>query len=209
MWHVTKGMIVSTRKLKSYWLFSSMLVIIIFLVATITFSVFYKIPFNVHVLPVYSAVMGIEDSGKANVEKEFQKQWFRMQRARIDWKSMLIPCFHVNSVKDKSLIGYGKINETSIPKSFVEYMNIRPAGQFSQVFIRTKTNDGRNKTIGGDFWMVSTRSIYAGTFSDYSLGSTIQYLIGLDCSPCVEKTKIDNIFIIHLNDDGTKNVFGI
>ena len=99
--------------------------------------------------------MGIVNFMQGNVEKEFQKQWFRMQRARIDWKSMLDTCAHVNSVKNKSLIGYGKINETSIKNTFVEYMNIRPVGQFSQVFIRTKTKDGRKKTIGGDFWMVS------------------------------------------------------
>lgn len=90
-----------------------------------------------------------------NVEKEFQKQWFRMQKARVDWEAMIAPCTYINSVKNKSLIGWGKINETSNQKSFVEYMDIRPAGQFSRIFIRTRTKDGRDKTIGGDFWMVS------------------------------------------------------
>lgn len=88
---------------------------------------------------------------------EFQKQWFRMQRARIDWEAMLNnSCGYVNSVKSKTLIGWGKINETSKEMSFVEYMDIRPAGQFSRIFIRTRTKDGRKKQIGGDFWMVSS-----------------------------------------------------
>ncbi len=131
----------------------------------------YMFYLHPQVLPVYSVMVRIENligsydpernnthRGNINldyIEQEFQKQWFRMQRARIDWKGMLVPCGYVNSVKNKTLIGYGKINETSIKTSFVEYMDIRPVGQFSRIFIRTRTTDGRNKTIGGDFWMVS------------------------------------------------------
>ena len=92
---------------------------------------------------------------KVDVEKEFKKQWFRMQRARVDWKAMLVPCGYVNSVINRTMIGWGKINATSITKSFVDYIEIRPAGQFSRIFIRTRTKDGRKKAIGGDFWMVS------------------------------------------------------
>ena len=147
MWQISKQSMICKWTNNSVF---SLIAITSIIVVTVT--AFYILSLNVQVIPLYFAMTRIENR---NVWEEFQKQWFRMLRARIDWKSLLIPCAHANFVKNKSLIGYGKRNETSIEKSFVEYMKIRPAGQFSQIFIRTRTEDGSNKTIGGDFWMVS------------------------------------------------------
>ena len=137
-------------------------------VVVVIVTSYFMISLPVNVLPNYSAIVrnyinyvGNKTrvgniKGEYNIiEREFQKQWFRMLQARIDWERMLIPCGYVNSAKNKTLIGFGKINETSKGTSFVEYMDIRPAGQFSRLFIRTRTKDGRYKEIGGDFWMVS------------------------------------------------------
>ena len=95
-----------------------------------------------------------DEIGDNEVEKEFVNHWFRMQKQRVDWKQILAPCAN-NTVVGRTLPGWGKENATSLEKSYVEYVDIRPAGQFSRFFIRTKTNDGRYKVIGGDFWKVS------------------------------------------------------
>ena len=92
------------------------------------------------------------------IENEFKKQWFRIQKRRVDWKQILAPCAN-NTVLDQTLPGWGKEYETALNTSYVEYIDIRPAGQFSRFFIRTKTNDGRNKTIGGDFWKVNNNNL--------------------------------------------------
>ena len=114
-----------------------------------------------------------------SVEEEFQKQWFRMQKARVDWEAMIAPCTYINSVKNKSSFGWGKINETSNHTSFVEYTDIRPAGQFSRIFIRSRTKDGRNKTIGGDFWMVSYSQIVHNFNFNYQLNKIYNVLCNL------------------------------
>ena len=91
--------------------------------------------------------------GNDETEKEFRKQWWRMQKQRIDWKQIISPCAD-HTVTGETLPGWGIENMTSLETSYVEYMEVRPAGQFSRFFIRTKTADNRNKTIGGDFWKV-------------------------------------------------------
>ena len=80
-------------------------------IIVVTVTAFYILSLNVQVIPLYFAMTRIENNKNRNVWEEFQKQWFRMLRARIDWKSLLIPCAHANFVKNKSLIGYGKRNE--------------------------------------------------------------------------------------------------
>ena len=110
--------------------------------------------------------------GNNEVEKEFVKHWFRMQKQRVDWKQILAPCAN-NTVVGRTLPGWGKENATSLEKSYVQYMDIRPAGQFSRFFIRTKTNDGRYKVFGGDFWKVILfgPATVAATVFDHGNGS--------------------------------------
>ena len=105
-------------------------------------------------------------------EKEFKKQWFRVQKQRVDWKQILAPCAN-NTIVGQTPPGWGKENATSLKNSYVEYMDIRPAGQFSKFFIRTKTDDGRHKVIGGDFWKVILfgPAIVAATVFDHGNGS--------------------------------------
>ena len=156
-----EGMIYKRQILSPRGLFAVLSVVVVIVTS------YFMISLPVNVLQNYSAIVrnyiNVRNKTRVNnirgeyniIEREFQKQWFRMLQARIDWERMLIPCGHVNSAKNKTLIGFGKINETSKGTSFVEYMDIRPAGQFSRIFIRTRTKDGRYKEIGGDFWMVS------------------------------------------------------
>ena len=89
----------------------------------------------------------------SGLDNEFEKQWLRIQKDRVDWKQILAPCAN-NTILNQTLPGWGKENRTSLRTSYFDYIDVRPAGQFSRFFIKTKTNDGRNKTIGGDFWKV-------------------------------------------------------
>jgi hypothetical protein len=167
--HISKEGTIHKRQI-----FSPYCLVAVSSVAVVVVTLFFMVTLPVNVLPSYSAIIvSVKDKiynaargnksrvgnvdGDGNViEKEFQKQMFRVFQARIDWEGLLIPCGYVNSAKNKTLIGYGKINETSRKTSVVEYIDIRPAGQFSRIFIHTRTKDGQNKTIGGDFWMVSS-----------------------------------------------------
>ena len=111
----------------------------------------------------------------------FKRQWLRMLRVRVDWKAILAPCLG-NTEWNKTNPGWGKANETSAEKSFIDFMDIRPAGQFSRIFIQTRTKDGKNKTIGGDFWKVtmSGPARITATIFDHGNGTYEALVLFLD-----------------------------
>ena len=79
--------------------------------------------------------------------------WLRIHRARTDWRALLKPCSDQmawGTLKS----GWGKVNRSSTRTSYISYMDIQPSGQFSRIFIQTRTASGRDKIIGGDFWQV-------------------------------------------------------
>ena len=87
---------------------------------------------------------------------DFRRDWFRQHRARVDWKSILKPC--INNTKwglEKKY--WGKENRSSARNSEVVYQDIRPAGEFSKIFIQSKTADNRTKLIGGEIGRASCR----------------------------------------------------
>ena len=79
--------------------------------------------------------------------------WLRMHRARADWRAFLEPCSDQIAWGAKKL-GWGKVNRSSARTSYISYIDIQPSGQFSRIFIQTRTASGRDKIIGGDFWRV-------------------------------------------------------
>ena len=84
---------------------------------------------------------------------DFRRDWFRLHRARVDWKTILKPC--INNTQWGLVKKYwGKENRSSARTSQVVYQDIRPAGEFSKIFIQSKTVDNRTKLIGGDSWRV-------------------------------------------------------
>ncbi|XP_044185154.1 uncharacterized protein LOC114947931 isoform X2 [Acropora millepora] len=84
---------------------------------------------------------------------DFRRDWFRQHRARVDWKSILKPCIN-NTQWGLEKKYWGKENRSSARTSQVVYKDIRPAGEFSKIFIQSKTADNRTKLIGGDSWRV-------------------------------------------------------
>jgi hypothetical protein len=86
-------------------------------------------------------------------KNDFRYDWLRMHLARTDWREILRPCS--NQMAWGTLkSGWGKANRSSARTSDINYMDIQPSGQFSRIFIETRTASGRKKTIGGDFWRV-------------------------------------------------------
>ncbi|KAJ7392262.1 hypothetical protein OS493_013641 [Desmophyllum pertusum] len=94
---------------------------------------------------------------------------------------------------------WGKINRSNAAISDVIFTDIRPAGEFSKIFIQSKTSDNRTKLIGGDTWRVYARgpsnSSVAATVFDHNNGTyeallfitepgVYQLLIYLDYSLC-------------------------
>ena len=96
---------------------------------------------------------------------DFRRDWFRQHRARVDWKSILKPCIN-NTRWGLEKKYWGKENRSSARTSQVVYQDIRPAGEFSKIFIQSKTADNRTKLIGGDSWRVHL-------YGPSSLGATV------------------------------------
>lgn len=128
--------------------------------------------------------------------QDFRSEWFRQRRARVDWRSMIRPCIDNlpwGLVKNQ----WGKTNRSSAAASEIVYQGIKPAGEFSKIFIQSKTVNNQTKLIGGDTWRVYLRgpSSVAATVFDHQNGTyealflltepgIYQVLIFLDYSLC-------------------------
>ena len=102
----------------------------------------------------------------------FRHEWLRQRRARVDWKNIIKPC------ADNMAWGFvkhhwGKSNRSNATTSDIIFKDIKPAGEFSKIFIQSKTSDNRTKLIGGDTWRVYLRgpTSLAGTVFDHNNGT--------------------------------------
>ena len=86
-------------------------------------------------------------------KKIFENHWCRMQRARLDWKGILAPCFG-NTHWGKVPTQWKDQPVTDAIASFLFKWDINPAGEFSRFFIQSQTAEGKPKLIGGDAWRV-------------------------------------------------------
>ena len=121
---------------------------------TIAFMFYYTFIFDNRLLSVAEIFPKI-DSGIniANDRNDLHYHWLRMHRARTDWQTFIKPCSDQmawGSLKS----GWGKVNRSSANTSYISYMDIKPSGQFSRIFIQTRTASGQDKIIGGDYWRV-------------------------------------------------------
>ncbi|XP_020621529.1 uncharacterized protein LOC110059172 [Orbicella faveolata] len=68
---------------------------------------------------------------------------------------------------------WGKTNHSNATTSDIIFQDIRPAGEFSKIFIQSKTSDNRTKLIGGDTWRVYVRgpTSIAATVFDHNNGT--------------------------------------
>ena len=128
--------------------------------------------------------------------QDFRHDWLRQRRARVDWKNIIKPCVD-NVAWGLVKEHWGKANRSTVTTSHIIFQDIRPAGEFSKIFIQSKTSDNRTKLIGGDTWRVYVRgpaSITATVF-DHNNGTyealflitepgVYQLMIYLDYSLC-------------------------
>ncbi|XP_015759130.1 PREDICTED: uncharacterized protein LOC107338414 [Acropora digitifera] len=151
---------------------------------------------------------------------DFRRDWFRQHRARVDWKSMLKPCID-NTQWGVERKYWGKENRSSARTSQVVYTDIRPAGEFSKIFIQSKTADNRKKLIGGDSWRVhlSGPSSLGATVFDHENGTyeilflimepgNYQVMIFLDFSLCDGLKEPPADWFIKGNADGKEQEEG-
>ena len=104
--------------------------------------------------------------------QDFQSEWLRQRRARVDWKNIIEPCAD-NMAWGLVKEHWGKTNRSNATTSDIIFKDIRPAGEFSKIFIQSKTSDNRTKLIGGDTWRVYVRgpTSIAATVFDHNNGT--------------------------------------
>ena len=128
--------------------------------------------------------------------QDFRHEWLRQRRARVDWKNIIKPCAD-NMAWGLVKGDWGKTNRSNVTTSDIIFKDIRPAGEFSKIFIQSKTSDNRTKLIGGDTWRVYVRgpTSIAATVFDHNNGTyealflitepgVYQLMIYLDYSLC-------------------------
>lgn len=109
---------------------------------------------------------------KRNGLLEFRKNWCRVRRVATDWELLGTTC-EGNTKFGVDLPGWGIQNRTDPRSSFIPYMDIKPAGEFSRFSIQSQTHNGEPKTIGGDDWRVLIwgPSVLAPTVIDHGNGT--------------------------------------
>ena len=102
----------------------------------------------------YDVAANVDGSklGTINNTEKFISQWCRIFKGRTDWKSILAPCAGFLTWESRKILKSSL--ETDVGNSFVVMQDIRPAGEISRVFLKTRLKDGSDKTIGGDSWRV-------------------------------------------------------
>ena len=115
-------------------------------------NVKYQIPQVLVKLLPYN-LMASKNGTQKYASERFRYNWLRIHLARTDWRAILRPCLDQmawGTLKS----GWGKVNRSSARTSSIRYVDIQPSGQFTRIFIQTRTANGQEKTIGGDFWRV-------------------------------------------------------
>ena len=104
--------------------------------------------------------------------QDFRHEWLRQRRARVDWKNIIKPCAD-NMAWGLVKNHWGRTNISNATTSDIIFKDIRPAGEFSKIFIQSKTSDNRTKLIGGDTWRVFARgpASIAATVFDHNNGT--------------------------------------
>ena len=90
----------------------------------------------------------------------------------MDWQAIINPCYD-NMDWGKVKAGWEKPNRTNASTSEIIFQDIRPAGEYSKIFIQSKTSDNVTKVIGGDTWRVYVRGPenIAATLFDHNNGT--------------------------------------
>ena len=119
---------------------------------------------------VYKSRPQAEKSVISRRLQDFQHEWLRQRRTRVDWKNIIKPCA-VNMAWGLVKDHWGTTNRSIATTSDIIFKDIRPAGEFSKIFIQSKTSDNRMKLIGGDTWRVYGPTSIAATVFDHNNGT--------------------------------------
>ena len=158
----TSAQLLVTRRSGVRKLFVPRRAVFLFWALTITLFVYLKLYFPLHAT----------ETIKRNGILEFRKDWCRVRRVARDWKLLGASC-EGNTKFGVDLPGWGIQNKTDPSKSFIPFMDIKPAGEFSRFSIQSQSYNGKPKTIGGDDWRVLIwgPSVLAPTVIDHGNGT--------------------------------------
>jgi hypothetical protein len=118
---------------------------------------------------------------KANdQDKEFIRDWCRIQNARTKWQSLLLPCVD-NTVWGEKHFEDDK--RTDGAKSYVLLWDLHPAKQFSRFWIQSVSSTNKRKWIGGDSWRVHLRGPAVVVPTVFDLGNGVYEALFLIIEP--------------------------
>ncbi|XP_020916504.1 uncharacterized protein LOC110253894 [Exaiptasia diaphana] len=154
---------ITAVRFKTVWSISKP-IIFIFLLVNVIIVFRYRYRISIHrQISVYIPYKynGSENTStnQANfqeLQRHFRFHFKRERKARTDWWGILKPCFN-NTDWGQVKPGWEKSQRTDASTSLIISQDIRPAREYSRLFIQTKTKDGRLKSFGGDSWRVYLR----------------------------------------------------
>ena len=151
-----------TRRRRVHKLFVPRRTFFLLWALTITLFVYLKLYFPLHAT----------ETIKSNGFLEFRKDWCRVRRVATDWKLLGASC-EGNTKFGVDLPGWEIQNRTDPSQSFISFMDINPAGEFSRFSIQSQSYNGDPKTIGGDDWraLIWGPSVLAPTVIDHGNGT--------------------------------------
>ena len=158
----TSAQLLVTRRRGVHKLFVQRRTVFLLWALTITLFVYFKFYFPLHATETIKRI-GI---------LEFSKDWCRVRKVATNWKLLGASC-EGNTEFGVDLPGWGIQNRTDPSKSFIPFMDIKPAGEFSRFSIQSQSYNGKPKTIGGDDWRVLIwgPSVLAPTVIDHGNGT--------------------------------------
>lgn len=143
-------------------------------ISAISIVLLYGIQYGgIRILPgrVYFDTSEKNSSDTEVYMNEFLKRSCETSREKCNWRSIIHPCSGLLSWEKRN--HSSKSLESDPYESFVSGKDIRPAGEYSRVYITTKSRKGSMKTEGGDHWRVKingTASLNAHV-ADYGNGT--------------------------------------
>ena len=158
----TSAQLLVTRRRVIHRIFVVRRTFLILWVLTITLFVYLKWYFLLHAT----------ETIKRKSILEFKKDWCRVRRVETDWELLGATC-EGNTKFGVDLLGWRIQNRTDPAKSFIPFMDIKPAGEFSRFSIQSQSYNGQPKNIGGDDWRVLIwgPSVLAPTVIDHGNGT--------------------------------------
>ncbi|XP_048586274.1 uncharacterized protein LOC116618598 isoform X1 [Nematostella vectensis] len=101
--------------------------------------------------------------------REFEEDWCRERRARMDWRSMLSSC--PGRARQWGVEMWPEWAGTASNYSYISWIDPKPLGHYTKIHIQTVSQTNRSKLIGGDSWRAVVHGPAGVPVPIYDLGN--------------------------------------